>query len=180
MSVVPVSVVAPVTPSVVPTVTAADAVSALVTVADSRVARPPVVSLCLKATVATLLATVSPMMSVVPSIPMSAPVKRTSSTSTKPLVLVILRPPLPEAAALCVIVAAAAERSNSESTVSFGVRQGDEVRVGRRADGEAADLHIFDLDVVRGVGPGGDGDIAGAGHGERSRARVREGLAGGR
>ena len=31
----------------------------------------------------------------------------------------------------------------------------------------------FDLDVVRGVGPGGDGDIAGAGHGERSRARVR-------
>ena len=79
MSVVPVSVVAPVTPSVVPTVTAADAVSALVTVADSRVASPPVVSLCLKATVATLLATVSCMMSVVPSIPMSGPVNRTDS-----------------------------------------------------------------------------------------------------
>ena len=79
MSVVPVSVVAPVTPSVVPTVTAADAVSALVTVAECRVARPPVVSLCLTATVDTLLTTVSPMMSVVPEIPMSAAVNRTDS-----------------------------------------------------------------------------------------------------
>mmetsp|Transcript_7818 Transcript_7818/g.35519 ORF Transcript_7818/g.35519 Transcript_7818/m.35519 type:complete len:368 (-) Transcript_7818:231-1334(-) len=112
ISVVPVSVVAPATPSVVPTVNDPDAVNRPVTVADAKVASPVVSSV--PATVTAPAPSVMRSMSL--ARPILSPVKRMASTSTYPLLLTIVKPP---AAFSCVILAAIADSSISESTVTL-------------------------------------------------------------
>ena len=80
ISVVPVSVVAPATPSVVPIVNDPDAVNVPVTVADAKVASPVVSSVPATATAPAP----SVMTSMSAATPILAPVKRMSSTSTYP------------------------------------------------------------------------------------------------